>query len=152
MNEYTSSLPASNKWITGNYTSSNIGSAWHKIRPRIVNRETVSVSYNNAVANTSTISIALPTNPLKVFTVDTPNSTPDGGQLSAVNQNNYPVSVTWSIVRGNTADKIYCSINSAPCFIRVYDTGGEEITITVKAVTSNGLSATANFKVKSVNS
>ena len=152
MNEHTSSLPASNKWITGNYTSSNIGSARHEIRPRIVNRETVSVSYNNAVANTSTISIALPTNPLKVFTVDTPNSTPDGGQLSAVNQNNYPVSVTWSIIGGNTADKVYCSINSATGFIRVYDTGGEEITITVKAVTSNGLSATANFKVKSVNS
>ena len=135
-------LQRDNKWRTGNYTPTNSGFYW-PIRPKIVIRDTVTLIYDSSVTNTSSIHISPSTADDVTFTVNTPNNIPDGGQLSALNQNNYPVNAYWSVVEGSN----YCAVNSQG-IIRVFDTKGSAQDVTVKAE-FQGMTATVQFKVES---
>ena len=120
-------LQRDNKWNTGNYSQSN-SAFWWPIRPKIVIRDTVTLVYDNSVVNTSSIHITPSTEDEAAFTVNAPNSVPDGGQLSALNQNNYPVNAYWSVTEGSN----YCSVNGQGV-IRIFDTGGTAQSVTVEA-------------------
>lgn len=87
----------------------------------------------------------------KQYTGETAGQIIDGGQLGVVDQDGNPVRdqngnvvrALYSVVEGGQ----YCSINSLGYDMRIYDTGGEFRSVTVKAVVKD-LVAKATFEVK----